>query len=46
MTTTTQAAVRLAILDADSGFLQVLTKRLGAAGWQHRVLASPVSRCA
>jgi DNA-binding response OmpR family regulator len=42
MTTTTQAAVRLAILDADSGFLQVLTKRLGAAGWQHRVLASPV----
>jgi DNA-binding response OmpR family regulator len=42
MTTTTQAAVRLAILDSDSGFLQVLTKRLGAAGWQHRVLASPV----
>jgi DNA-binding response OmpR family regulator len=42
MTTTTQAAVRLAILDSDSGFIQVLTKRLGAAGWQHRVLASPV----
>jgi DNA-binding response OmpR family regulator len=42
MTTTTQAAIRLAILDSDSGFLQVLTKRLGAAGWQHRVLASPV----
>ena len=42
MTTTTQPAVRLAILDSDSGFLQVLTKRLGAAGWQHRVLASPV----
>jgi DNA-binding response OmpR family regulator len=42
MTTTTQAAIRLAILDADSGFIQVLTKRLGAAGWQHRVLASPV----
>jgi DNA-binding response OmpR family regulator len=42
MTTTTQAAVRLAILDSDSGFLQVLTKRLGTAGWQHRVLASPV----
>ncbi len=42
MTTTTQAGVRLAILDSDSGFLQVLTKRLGAAGWQHRVLASPV----
>jgi DNA-binding response OmpR family regulator len=42
MTTTTHAAVRLAVLDSDSGFLQVLTKRLGAAGWQHRVLASPV----
>jgi DNA-binding response OmpR family regulator len=42
MTSTTQAAIRLAILDSDSGFLQVLTKRLGAAGWQHRVLASPV----
>ena len=42
MTTTTQPAVRLAILDSDSGFLQVLTKRLGAAGWQPRVLASPV----
>ena len=42
MTSTTQAAIRLAILDSDSGFIQVLTKRLGAAGWQHRVLASPV----
>jgi DNA-binding response OmpR family regulator len=42
MTTTTQPAVRLAIVDSDSGFLQVLTKRLEAAGWQHRVLASPV----
>ena len=42
MTLSTQPAVRLAILDSDSGFLQVLTKRLGAAGWQYRVLASPV----
>jgi len=42
MTTTTQPAVRLAILDSDSGFLQVLINRLGTAGWQHRVLASPV----
>jgi DNA-binding response OmpR family regulator len=33
---------RLAVVDRDSGFLQVLTKRLDAAGWQHRVLASPV----
>ena len=41
MTTTTQA-VRLAVVDSDSGFVQVLTKRLEMAGWQHRVLASPV----
>jgi DNA-binding response OmpR family regulator len=41
-TTSSQPPVRLAVLDTDSGFLQVLTKRLGAAGWPHRVLASPV----
>jgi DNA-binding response OmpR family regulator len=33
---------RIAVLDSDSGFVQVLTKRLEAAGWQFRVLASPV----
>ncbi len=37
-----QAAVRLAVIDSDSGFLQVLGKRLDGMGWQHRVLASPV----
>src|SRR5919199_788143 len=37
-----QAAIRLAVLDADTGFLQVLGKRLEGAGWQYRVLASPV----
>jgi len=36
------SAVRLAVIDSDSGFLQVLGKRLDALGWQHRVLASPV----
>jgi DNA-binding response OmpR family regulator len=40
--TTTEAPIRLAVLDADSGFLQVLGKRLEGAGWQHRVLGSPV----
>src|SRR3954468_20045549 len=39
---TAGSSIRLAVLDADSGFLQVLTKRLEAVGWQHRVLASPV----
>src|ERR671936_418846 len=36
------SSIRLAVVDSDSGFLQVLTKRLDAVGWQHRVLASPV----
>jgi DNA-binding response OmpR family regulator len=37
-----QATVRLAVIDSDTGFLQVLGKRLEGMGWQHRVLASPV----
>jgi len=36
------AALRIAVLDRDSGFIQVLCKRLDRAGWEHRVLASPV----
>jgi DNA-binding response OmpR family regulator len=40
--TSSQPPIRLAVLDSDTGFLQVLTKRLDTAGWQHRVLASPV----
>src|SRR5215207_5769942 len=39
---TPPAALRLAVLDSDSGFLQVLSKRLEGSGWQHRVLASAV----
>jgi DNA-binding response OmpR family regulator len=34
--------VRLAVIDTDSGFVTVLAKRLEAAGWQHRVVASPL----
>jgi DNA-binding response OmpR family regulator len=37
-----QPPIRMAVLDSDSGFLQVLTNRLESAGWQYRVLASPV----
>jgi DNA-binding response OmpR family regulator len=33
---------RLAIIDTDSGFITVLTKRLEVAGWQNRVLSTPV----
>jgi DNA-binding response OmpR family regulator len=36
------SATRLAVIDGDSGFLQVLTKRLEGVGWQYRVLASAV----
>src|SRR3954452_9032967 len=36
------AHMRIAVLDTDSGFLQVLGKRLERLGWEHRVLASPV----
>ena len=35
-------SVRIAVLDRDSGFIQVLTKRLDRLGWEHRVLASPI----
>src|SRR4051812_37333234 len=34
--------LRLAVIDADSGFVQVLNKRMSAMGWEYRTLASPV----
>ena len=36
------ASVRLAILDTDSGFIQVVSKRLDAIGWEHRTMSSPI----
>jgi DNA-binding response OmpR family regulator len=33
--------VRLAVIDQDSGFVRVLTKRLDAMGWQYRTLTAP-----
>ncbi len=39
----TPIALRVAILDRDSGFLQVLDKRLERLGWERRVLASSIS---
>ncbi len=36
------SALRIAVLDRDSGFIQVLSKRLDRVGWEHRVLAGPV----
>lgn len=35
-------SLRIAVIDRDSGFIQVLSKRLDRLGWEHRVLASPV----
>jgi DNA-binding response OmpR family regulator len=39
-------SLRVAISDGDTGFVQVLTKRLDRLGWEHRVLtgAVPVDR--
>ncbi len=38
----TSTPLRIAVLDRDSGFIQVLSKRLDRLGWEHRVLGSPV----
>ena len=35
-------SVRLAVIDADSGFVRVLEKRMHDMGWQFRTLVSPV----
>jgi DNA-binding response OmpR family regulator len=39
-------SLRVAVIDGDTGFVQVLTKRLDRLGWEHRVLsgALPVDR--
>jgi DNA-binding response OmpR family regulator len=37
-----QQTIRLAVIDDDSGFVTVLSKRTEAAGWQQRVLSSAV----
>ena len=36
------ASLRVAVSDGDTGFVQVLTKRLDRLGWEHRVLAAAV----
>jgi DNA-binding response OmpR family regulator len=37
---TAPAAVRLAVVDSDSGFVRVLAKRLGAVGWRAQLISS------
>jgi DNA-binding response OmpR family regulator len=34
--------VRLAVIDTDSGFVRVLTRRFDAAGWEYRMLSGSV----
>jgi DNA-binding response OmpR family regulator len=36
------APIRLAVIDRDTSFLQVLGKRVAAVGWESRTLAGPV----
>ncbi len=38
----TAPPLRVAVIDRDSGFIQVLSKRLDRLSWEHRVLGSPV----
>jgi DNA-binding response OmpR family regulator len=37
-----QGPIRLAVIDSDSGFVQVLTKRMQGMSWQFRTLEAPV----
>jgi DNA-binding response OmpR family regulator len=37
-----QQTIRLAVIDDDSGFVTVLSKRTEMAGWQQRVLTGPI----
>src|SRR3954467_6905463 len=39
---TGQSGIRMAVIDSDTGFLQVLGKRLEGVGWPYRVLSTPV----
>jgi DNA-binding response OmpR family regulator len=41
--TASPPSLRIAVLDRDTGFLTVLSKRLERAGWEYRVLASSVA---
>jgi DNA-binding response OmpR family regulator len=38
-----QNRLRLAVIDRDPGFMQVLANRLDSLGWDHRALSSPVT---
>src|SRR6266545_2162686 len=37
-----QGTARLAVIDTDAAFLQVLNRRLDAAGWEYRIFSGTV----
>jgi DNA-binding response OmpR family regulator len=37
-----QAPVRVAVIDTESGFVRVLSRRLEAAGWEYRILSAGI----
>jgi DNA-binding response OmpR family regulator len=41
-TVNAQPTIKLAVIDTDSGFITVLSKRTEAAGWQQRTVAGPI----
>jgi DNA-binding response OmpR family regulator len=41
-TVATSVPLRVAVIDADSGFVQVLTNRMERLGWEHRLLSTAV----
>jgi DNA-binding response OmpR family regulator len=38
-----QSPLRVAVIDRDPGFIQVLAKRMSAVNWDHRTLSRPVT---
>lgn len=42
LATAENTPLRIAVIDNDSGFLQVLTKRMDGAGWQYRVTGGSI----
>jgi DNA-binding response OmpR family regulator len=42
MTSSSDLTLQIGVIDTDTGFLQVLTKRLDGLGWQYRVTGGPL----
>jgi len=38
----TNAPIRLAVVDTDTGFVRVLAKRLASLGWEFRAVEAPL----